>query len=148
LTDFSFNANYDKEKTIKYDSKSNPIEITKYKNITTSFLWGYNKTLPIAMVKNASYYDIKSILGHDQLNLLTNSILPDKQIRDKLSILRDELSNAQVTIYTYEPLEGITSKTDPSGKTTYYQYDNYGRLKSIRDNRNKLIKMFDYHYEE
>jgi YD repeat-containing protein len=48
--------------------------------------------------------------------------------------------------YTYDPLIGITSKTDQSNNTTFYFYDEFGRLKTIKDNDLNIIKDFDYQY--
>jgi YD repeat-containing protein len=49
--------------------------------------------------------------------------------------------------YTYNPLIGVTSQTDPSGKITYYEYDVFNRLKVIRDINKNIIKQFDYQYQ-
>jgi len=55
---------------------------------------------------------------------------------------------SQMTTYTYEPLIGVMSETDVSGKTAYYEYDNALRLKHIKDQEGKLLKTYDYHYKE
>ncbi len=55
--------------------------------------------------------------------------------------------DAQITSYTYDPIIGMTTSTDPNGLTTYYDYDSFGRLKYIRDDKGNLIKANDYHYK-
>jgi YD repeat-containing protein len=54
--------------------------------------------------------------------------------------------NARMTTYTYDPLWGMTSSTDPNNKTTYYKYDSFGRLEVIKDNDLNVVKKFKYHY--
>ncbi|MCC8155464.1 MAG: RHS repeat protein, partial [Tannerellaceae bacterium] len=58
-------------------------------------------------------------------------------------------ANAMVITYTYQPLVGITSQTDPQGITTYYEYDTSGRLKEIylmEGNTKKIVRSHEYNY--
>lgn len=55
--------------------------------------------------------------------------------------------DATVTTYTYDPLSGITSQTDPNNITTHYGYDKLGRLEWVKDNEGNLLKSFEYHYK-
>jgi YD repeat-containing protein len=57
-------------------------------------------------------------------------------------------ANALVTTYTYAPLIGITSQTDPNGRTTYYEYDAFNRLKRIKDHDGNTVKVMDYQYQK
>ncbi len=55
-------------------------------------------------------------------------------------------SDGLITTYTYNPLAGATSKTDPSGRTESYQYDGLGRLNIVRDNDGNITKKYCYNY--
>ncbi len=54
--------------------------------------------------------------------------------------------NAQITTYTYDVINGITSVNDPNNFISYYDYDTFGRLKWIRDYKSNIVKSIDYHY--
>jgi len=55
--------------------------------------------------------------------------------------------DALMATYTYNPLIGMTSSTDPKGMTTYYEYDSFQRLSNIKDKDGNIIKHIDYHYQ-
>lgn len=54
--------------------------------------------------------------------------------------------DALMKTYTYEPLIGITSVTDEIGKTSYYEYDSFQRLKQIKDQDGNVQKKVEYNY--
>ncbi|MEO7215177.1 SpvB/TcaC N-terminal domain-containing protein [Mucilaginibacter sp.] len=56
-------------------------------------------------------------------------------------------SDAQLSTYTYEPLIGMTTATDPKGLTTYYEYDSFLRLINVKDQNGNIVKHTDYHYK-
>jgi len=55
---------------------------------------------------------------------------------------------AIATTYTYKPLVGVTSITDPSGRTTYYDYDRSGRLVLERDDQGKPVNGYYYNIKQ
>ncbi len=71
--------------------------------------------------------------------------LDDLNMRVYLNSLR-AIPNSFVTTYTYKPLIGISSETDPNGRTKYYEYDNFNRLSIIRDHDNNILKKICYNY--
>jgi YD repeat-containing protein len=48
---------------------------------------------------------------------------------------------------TYNPLTGVTSKSDAANMGTFYEYDALGRLQCIRDIDRNILKAFDYKYK-
>ncbi len=55
--------------------------------------------------------------------------------------------NSQMTTYTYDPLVGVTSKTDTNNQVFFYEYDLLRRLSLIRDKYNKILKYYEYNYQ-
>jgi len=55
-------------------------------------------------------------------------------------------AGARMTTYTHDPLVGLTSQTDPSGRTTTYEYDALGRLIRTRDEQGHILSQQQYHY--
>ncbi|WP_198173018.1 RHS repeat domain-containing protein [Hymenobacter ginkgonis] len=66
------------------------------------------------------------------------------------SLLLDEVRlapvQAQLTSYTYDGLRGMTSQTDPTGRTVTYEYDGLGRLVRTRDEQGRILSQQQYHY--
>jgi YD repeat-containing protein len=130
---------------VSYDDKGNVREV-KEKGLTTTYLWSYNSRYPVAEIRNASYSQVVAALGSTAISTLSNSPSP---VAATLSALRGSsaLNGALVTTYTYQPLVGLTSSTDPSGRKTSYSYDTFGRLKDIRDADNNILESYEYHYK-
>lgn len=67
-------------------------------------------------------------------------------------ILVDELRfypyNAMISTTTYEPMVGKTSECDVNGRITYYQYDEFARLKTVKDENRNVIKAYEYNIKQ
>lgn len=111
-----------------YDNKGNITQYTGTDNIPVSLVWNADKTLTTAKVVNATYASLLALPGGLSANF------------------RTALPAARVTTFTYRPLIGVTAITDINNKTISYEYDEYGRLKLLRDQDNNVIKTFDYKY--
>ena len=131
-----------------YNTYGNPLYIVKDGVDQVVYIWSYKGQYPIAEIKGATYTDVKAALGnYTDTQVETLAAKPDPTA-DMATInnLRTKLPNALVTIYTYKPLVGILTMTDPRGVLTKYDYDSFGRLiKVTRDN--KVIETYDYHYK-
>ena len=55
-------------------------------------------------------------------------------------------TGARMTTLTMDGLGGTTSQTDPSGRTTTYEYDALGRLLRTRDEQGRILSQQQYHY--
>jgi YD repeat-containing protein len=128
-----------------FDSYGNLLEQQKTNDIKETYLWGYHSQYPVAKIIGSDYAAISALINQATLD----APVSDLQLRTYLQTnLRQQLPNAQVTTYTYAPLIGLTSETDPQGRTSYYEYDASGRLMYIRDLDNNIVKAFSYKYKE
>lgn len=150
----------------KYDDQGNLLQSRQADGTPTAYIWGYNKQYPIAKLENAPFDTMTSA----QLTFVTNaeaaSDLDDDRtvdiinangsigkvgkegdLREALRNLRNAFPDAMISTYTYDPLIGVTSMTDPRGYTIYYIYDGFNRLKEVRDRDNKLVTDYEYKYK-
>ncbi len=137
----------------QHDNHGNPLEVSKADGSHIVYIWGYQDQYPIAKIDNATYDQVAGFVSNlkTQSNAdndrTTGNIGKEGALRQSLNALREALPNALVTTYTYDPLVGITSMTDPTGYTTYYRYDHLNRLDYTADANNKVLQKYNYNYE-
>ena len=147
---------------IKYDENSNILEVSKTDGTHIVYIWGYGDTQPIAKIENATYAQVLSHVPNLQTKSNTDTHRSvdtiaengvkiyandsEGNLREALDGLRDTLPNALVTTYTYDPLIGVTSMTDPRGSSVYYDYDGFNRLKHVKDQDGNILSKSDYKY--
>ncbi len=66
----------------------------------------------------------------------------------RLDEIRVYPQDAHMITYTYEPLVGITSVTDPNHKTRYFEYDAFNRLQCIKDHNQDILECYEYQYQQ
>jgi len=149
------------ENRIQYHSyypDGNIQELSKTDGTHIVYIWGYNNQYPIAMIENAVYNEVSSYVTdlQNKSNLDTDHCLDtqackEKELRDALNNMRNDATYKtkwQVTTYTYNPLIGMTSSTDPKGYTLYYTYDAAGRLQFVKDKNDNILSENQYNYKQ
>jgi hypothetical protein len=126
-----------------YDQYGNPLEVQQQNGTVISYIWGYNKTQPIAKIENATYTEVEPYVGN--LQNLSNGT-NEANLITALNALRTALPNAMITTYTYKPLVGIRTVTDPKGDMQIYEYDEFNRLKEVWDDDDNILSENQYHY--
>lgn len=138
---------YDGPNLQEYEDKS---------GILNAIVWGYNNQHPVVVVKNASYADVLAAVNNARGSLSLEAILisASEDPRNSSSwanfngSLRNDplIAGAQITTYTFKPLVGISSQTDPNGQSIYYEYDDLSRLFRTMDSDGNLLQEYKYNY--
>jgi len=150
MTTYTPFSKYEPRVTCTYMTNGNLSTFNKDNAENIVYLWGYNGQYPVAEIKNATLAEVNAVMntvfGVANADSLSALVTPNEtKLRD--GSLQKALPNALVTTYTYKPLFGMTSVTDPRGVVTYYDYDSFGRLQTIKDMNNNIIENYDYHYK-
>ncbi|WP_146052708.1 hypothetical protein [Aquimarina sp. I32.4] len=133
----------------QYDGSGNVLSVLQTDGVETSYIYGYKNSAIIAVLKNVPYKDIPqaTITQLQQLSNEDSNATTEQTFKNALDALRATFIQGQITTYTYNPLIGVTSITDPIGMTTYYYYDDFNRLQTIKDHYGKILKEYCYGYK-
>jgi YD repeat-containing protein len=132
-----------------YDEHGNLLKYTAKDGTVVNIIWGYDNTYPVAKIVGGAPFSISSA----SRNYINSYPYSDNSTDDAISDIEDELSsyvnsdNYQVSIYTYKPLIGMTSETSPTGTTVYYEYDDFGRISTIKNDDEDKLKEYNYDYD-
>lgn len=126
-----------------YDIAGNLMQVSKPGKMVINYLYGYNRTLPIAKIENATKTEIE-----DTLNLLDPLVEYHFSESDLAAIdnLRNTLPNAMITTYTHSPSVGLTQIVSPRREKTSFGYDTSERLMGIFDTNDNTKNLYSYHY--
>lgn len=122
----------------KYGKWGKIIECQQDNGLSVTYLWDNKGINLIAKIENATFAQVITSLSTTETAIQNLTTPP--------SNLRTVLPNAMVTTYTYKPLIGVETITDAKGDIIYYEYDNFGRFKAVKDKNNNLLSESTYNY--
>jgi hypothetical protein len=143
ISSYFTDNNFELTESYIYNAFGNLLQEKKDNDVSTNLVWGYKSQYPVAKIIGSDNTTVSGIINN--LSLLDNPT-DDNTLRNYLSNLKTYLPNALVSTYTYKPMIGMTSETDPSGKIKYYNYDRFNRLSVASDKDNNILEKTDYHY--
>ncbi|MGZ5192165.1 MAG: hypothetical protein ACXWCZ_14240, partial [Flavisolibacter sp.] len=99
---------------------------------------GYPKILR-SVKKNAETWTLFEhlIKGENELQIMGTGAIDE---------LRLHPQSAHMSTYSYLPLIGMNTESDANNRITYYEYDEFGRLKLIRNEDQNILKVFEYKF--
>jgi len=127
-----------------YDTKKNLVQARRPDGTPVTYLWGYHYRYVIAKIDNTTFSQAQAALSVSYSALQT---LDDVALETEFNALRNSLTDSQITTYTYEPVIGVSTITDPTKNKIFYKYDNFQRLQYILDKDQNIIKEYKYSYK-
>jgi len=206
LGGWGYTSSYYISDEFKYSTGGNLIQIENKPGSFSSLVWGYQYSLPIAKVNDATYnevyyenfesayspentawdgYGCGSVSPSNSYTIGGRSLYPGKKyilsyrkrnfgssdwelVTDTISTTQTEVEYRDINIngnfyidniefypmnslmetYEYIPSLGLRKVTDTNKKSTYYEFDDFGRLKSVKDNDNNTLKEYSYNIQQ
>lgn len=133
------------QKILHRDSRNGNIIALETGGIKETYIYGYNSSLLIAKIENASKEEVANALGVTVINLHTIDESKLTQINNLRSSVN--LKEASITTYEHKPLIGVTKITDSKGEVLLYEYDGFNRFKWIKDSKGNKLKEYEYNYK-
>ncbi|MDH6252655.1 hypothetical protein M2347_002382 [Chryseobacterium sp. H1D6B] len=149
----------------KYDSFGNLQQYRTKDGTPVSIVWGYNSTIPVAKIEGMDYSTLVQFAGSQLTAVIAASDADasaapgtdESSFLSSLDALRTAVKtfSTLVTTYTYDPLVGVRSITQPTDARELYYYDSANRLKEIKLREmnasgavsEKTVKEFQYNYK-
>ncbi|MBA5246531.1 hypothetical protein H1R16_10415 [Marnyiella aurantia] len=145
-----------------YDDKGNLVQFTEFPDVgtgkSTTVIWGYNKTVPIAKVEGAKFSEIPAALissivsasNSDANATSAQEAATEWALVEALNLFRTNtaMKDFMISCYTYDPLVGVTKMIPPTGLMETYQYDTYNRLHRVLDVNGVALKEYQYNYKQ
>jgi YD repeat-containing protein len=129
-----------------YDIKGNILMASPITQVKTSYVYSNKGHYPIAEIKNADISTVVSLLGgQTAVDNFRNNVSPTSAtVNSFLAPVRSGLTSAEVSSATYSPVLGKISQIDAKGNSTYFEYDPFSRLVTIKDQNGYIVKNFNY----
>ena len=121
-----------------YNSLGRPCAVTDSNGIQSLLLWGYGGLYPVALIGNCTIPSFSSSGISLTSDLGWSGLVGAQEPRVR------SIPGASVTTWKYLPFVGVSEKIGPDGRKTTYDYDDYGRLVSVKDTDDDKVE--EYHY--
>ena len=123
----------------EWSDEGRPLELTDKAGVKTCVLWGYGGQYPVLKAVGISFDDLTTAVPAAYVGVFSGAL--PTAIESAIRSVPD----IQVTSWTYKPLVGVLTETDPSGRAESFEYDTAGRLIRVRNASNEPLREYYYY---
>ena len=123
----------------EWSDEGRPLELTDKAGVKTCVLWGYGGQYPVLKAVGISFDDLTTAVPAAYGGVFSGAL--PTAIESAIRSVPD----IQVTSWTYKPLVGVLTETDPSGRAQSFEYDTAGRLIRVRNASNEPLREYYYY---
>jgi len=117
-------------------NSAKPYKLSVWANNSSVRVNGNAGTIKSTQIINGfSYYEFDIILGTASVSVTGTGNIDE---------LRLYPMTARMRTVAYDPLIGKTAECDENNRITYYEYDELGRMRFIKDENKHIVKMYEY----
>ncbi len=142
----SGNSDFEKvSEILEYNSKGIVKKQKDKSEVVQTIVWNNTDTNPLFIITNGDYTQPELPLALDIQTKMSSGVeLNDTEIK----ALREALPNASIISYKYNLKGRLWSIQDPNGVSTFYEYDNIGRLLFTKDHDGNILQKHEYVYND
>lgn len=112
-----------------------PYKLSLWATSAVSIAGNATLTFSGPTINGFTYYEYNIAQGTSGVTVSGNATIDELRVYPK---------TARMRTVTYDPLIGKTSECDENNRIIYYEYDELGRLRFVKDENKNAIKMYEY----
>jgi hypothetical protein len=121
-------------------TQGKPYRLTYWANGAVTINGAGAKLITTGPINNGyTYYEYELAATTSSLSISGNANIDELRLYPQMARMRT---------VTYDPLIGKTTESDENNRITYYEYDNMGRLRFIKDENRNILRMYEYNFKK
>lgn len=125
----------------EYDQWGNPAEVSLANGAHVVYIWNSKRQLRYKIVNATLSQSLSALQSGGEASDPENAPPP------VANPFVATMPAAHVYMYAYDPLTNdLVSITDPKGDKITYEYDEFNRLKTVKDRYGNVLNEYEYHY--
>ena len=134
---------------LSFDSNNNPTTVENESLVPVACIWGCNRTLPIVQAIGITNQQLQAAINPGFFTMLCSSCdISYPMLKSVYTSVTSMYPYVEIVVRSYIVGVGVSCEITPQGVAYLYDYDEYGRLKSVSRDVNgerRIMEQYEYH---